>query len=269
MAVALTGTPSTHDTLANAAAGAGTYSSFSYTPESGSDRLCVLCVGMGEDNGNGVISAVTLGGQSMTQVGTVVTDSSWVSVEVWVLNEAGIAAMSGSTVVVTRTGNIHQLGMIACTLTGVDQATSTTSPQSGFGTGQANIAASASVTSTSGGMVVGACMTDDQTGITPDFTQIAETAVMETDTILNAQYTAGTGGSINLTWDNAASQGYAIRTFNVQASAGGGSSSISASPSATASSSISASPSSTPSSSASPSVAGILLIERPVFDYYD
>jgi hypothetical protein len=36
-----------------------------------------------------------------------------------------------------------------------------------------------------------------------------------------------------------------------------------------ASASISASPSSSTSSSASPSVAGILLIERPVFDYFD
>jgi hypothetical protein len=59
---------------------------------------------------------------------------------------------------------------------------------------------------------------------------------------------------------------WAAGAMSFKATAAGSSS---VSPSVSASVSPSVSPSSTPSSSASPSIAGILLIERPVFDYYD
>jgi hypothetical protein len=73
--------------------------------------------------------------------------------------------------------------------------------------------------------------------------------------------TAAPTGNQTVTWTATGADEGAIAAFVLKAAVSSASASISASPSASASS--------TPSSSASPSIQGILLLERPVFDYYD
>lgn len=73
----------------------------SHSAPAGSGRLLVLIVGNEENPGpSPTLSAVTYGGQAMTKV-TAVSIGSGVDgrVEIWVLNEAGIAAATGSTFV--------------------------------------------------------------------------------------------------------------------------------------------------------------------------
>ena len=70
----------------------------------GSDRLLVFMVGH-ENNQSILVSTVTYGGRPLTRInGTAVGTSSTVRIELWYLNEAGIAAATNSTFAVTYTG---------------------------------------------------------------------------------------------------------------------------------------------------------------------
>ncbi len=187
----------------------------SYTPPSGSNRLAIFLVAWGATSGAGASSAISWGGQSATQIGTTVTDSNWVSHNVYRFTETQIAAKSDDNYSITHTGG-NQLGIIAFVLAGVDQNTPTSSVQAGSGSGT-TAQASAAVSSALDGMVIALLMTDDQainTSTAHSGTNITYTAVIASDTIAGAQRTAGTGGSINLTWTQV-SNGYAVKAFNV------------------------------------------------------
>ena len=72
-----------------------------HTAGSGSDRLLLFVVGY-ENGADPGVSAVTYGGQSLTPIiGAVAGTSIFGRVELWYLNEAGIAAASGNTFSVT------------------------------------------------------------------------------------------------------------------------------------------------------------------------
>jgi hypothetical protein len=70
----------------------------------GNDRLLVFAVGH-EDNQDVTINSVTYGGSSLTRAnGVVVGTNSRVRIEIWYLNEAGIAAATNGTFAVTYGG---------------------------------------------------------------------------------------------------------------------------------------------------------------------
>lgn len=217
MAVTISGTPGT----AIATGPPDPWTVLTYTPEAGSDRLLIVMVSTGQ-NINDPVTGVTAGGQAMTQIGTAVYDGAWSGITVWRLLEAGIAAMSGTTFSIAGSGATG-IAAIAFTLVGVDQTTPVTSPQSGSGTTGTTAQASAAVTSTANGLVVGGLTTTTTAAanVTPSHTQIAELPNVDGFILGSAQQTAGTGGSINLTWTQSDSE-WAVRTFNVQAAEGGG-----------------------------------------------
>lgn len=200
-----------------------------YTPAAGSNRMAIVVVGYGFAAGAATTTAVSLGGQSMTQVGSNATDSSWVSCSTWRLNEAGIAAMSGAALSVTLGGggSATQACAVCFTLTGSDGTTS--SPQTGSGTG--TTASSSAVTSTSDGLVIAGVMTDAGdgslavSGSGADDSGTLKIAESGADTMAGAQYITGSGGSITPSWTQN-SNGYAVVAFNVNAVAGGGGATI-------------------------------------------
>lgn len=216
MSVARPGTPTT---VTGTTFPTVAFAGWNYTAETGSNRCVYLFVGNGKSSGAGAATGVTLGGQAMTEVQTRVTDSNWVSIQVYRLLEAGIAAMSGVAGSVANITGFDQVGLVAFTLTDVDQTTPETSPQSGSGSGT-TAQASASVNSTSSGLVIGAIMSDSESGITESNTLIVKTAVMNSDTICAGQQATGTGSAINLSWSQA-NTGWAVRNFNVQSASAG------------------------------------------------
>jgi hypothetical protein len=145
----------------------------------------------------------------------------WTQAFGFVLNEAGIAAMSGSTLAMAISNPLTVLGYVIFTLSGVDQTTPVASVQTGTGTGT-TAAASAAVASSSNGWVLAGLMSDDQalTSAGGSGTPVGNTAVMQSDAILLVQTADGNGGSVNLTW-NQVSNNYAVVAFNVNAVAGG------------------------------------------------
>jgi hypothetical protein len=91
---------------------------------SGNDRLLVFAVGY-EDNQDDLVNAVTYGGRPLTRInGTVVGSPSRVRIELWYLNEAGIAAATNTTFVVSYgTGVPASPHYAAATYRDVDQTT--------------------------------------------------------------------------------------------------------------------------------------------------
>jgi len=212
-------TPSTFTTIASSPWAVG-----NFTPAAGSNRMALCGVGYGSTAGAGATTtAVALGGQSMTQVGTTASDSNWASLSVWRLNEAGIAAMSGAALSVTFTGAASQGGVVCFTLT--NAAGTISSPQTGGATGVTAQPGTA-VTSTSDGLVISIVMTDAEGGFSAQSgsndSGTLTSAAIGSDTLIAAQYQSGTGGSVTPTFTQALN-GYAVVAFNVDASGGGGS----------------------------------------------
>ena len=100
-----------------------------HTAEAGSDRALIL-VGsiVGFNDGGSTISSASYGGQALTFIESRASSSTGPSssgydavTEVWYLNEAGIAAASGSTFSVTWTGTPYAERYMSGFYTGVDQ----------------------------------------------------------------------------------------------------------------------------------------------------
>ncbi len=96
----------------------------SHTPAAGSNRLLVFAVSYENASDIGV-SSVSFGGRALTKiVGKVAGTTVFDRVELWYLNEAGIAAASGTTFTVTWGGTAPTDPMYAAaTYTGIDQGT--------------------------------------------------------------------------------------------------------------------------------------------------
>ena len=75
----------------------------SHTVEAGSDRLLVFVAGY-ESGSSPTLSAVTYGGQALTKINDVTTGTTTIAhVEIWILDETGVAAATSSTFVPTWT----------------------------------------------------------------------------------------------------------------------------------------------------------------------
>lgn len=95
-----------------------------HTVGAGSDRLLVFMVGYA-NNSSVLVSSVTYGGQALTRInGGAAGTSQVVRMELWYLNEAGIAAATNGTFVVTYgAGSPQAQHFAAATFRNVDQAT--------------------------------------------------------------------------------------------------------------------------------------------------
>ena len=97
----------------------------SHTVEAGSDRLLVFVAGY-ESGSSPTLSAVTYGGQALTKINDVTTGTTTIAhVEIWILDETGVAAATGSTFVPTWTSAPTYPMYSHAFFGGVDQATPT------------------------------------------------------------------------------------------------------------------------------------------------
>ncbi|MCH7836294.1 MAG: hypothetical protein IH864_05440, partial [Chloroflexi bacterium] len=117
-----------------------------HTAGAGANRLLLVGV-YGEDSGVIVsIDTVTWGGQTLTEIGEATVGTGYSNL-VWMgyLNEAGIAAASGSTIVATWSGTTPNESVLyaAVTLENVNQTT----PIGGSSTGTATSASTVQITS--------------------------------------------------------------------------------------------------------------------------
>jgi hypothetical protein len=172
-------------------------------------------------------------------------------------------ATGAQTIAVTWTGGAETIVVGGVSLYDADQSTGWQNGTTATGT---DTAATITVTSANGNLVVGA--RSDQNATTATIANgTQDWDERNFDGNYGGVHRASTTGSTVMGWTLGTSVDWGMAGVDVIAAAGGGSASASVSPSISAS--ASATPSASVSSSASPSVAGILLIERPVFDYYD
>jgi len=108
------------------------------TAASGSNRLLVYVITFEDDDNTNDVSSVTYGGQSMTQAvqsTTITTASSQSRVEIFYLNNAGIAAATHNTFIpvfsISNPTVSHGYYTFAATLSGVNQSTPVCSVGSG------------------------------------------------------------------------------------------------------------------------------------------
>jgi hypothetical protein len=103
---------------------AGWTTGLTHTAGAGNDRILVFVVGH-EDNQDVLVNAVTYGGRSLTRVdGALAGTNSRVRIEIWYLNEAGIAAATNGTFAVTYNGAPPGTQLFAAaTYRNVDQTT--------------------------------------------------------------------------------------------------------------------------------------------------
>jgi hypothetical protein len=95
-----------------------------HTVSAGNDRLLVLAITVSNNSGDIPLNTVTYGGRPLTRVnGIAAGTTKTVRSELWYLNEAGIAAATGTTFVATYTGGTPSLTQYsAATFRNVDQA---------------------------------------------------------------------------------------------------------------------------------------------------
>jgi hypothetical protein len=213
VAVLTTATTSTN------ASGASPYTALTHTCTAGSNRLLLLFIGIGLSPGaKYATNTPTYGGQSMTRIGSGATDSNFVSMDIWYLKEAGIAAAGTTTFSFTHAGS-EIIGVGAACLSGVDQTTpiDTGSVQT---TGASGTTATVTISIASGNLGVAGLMSDAEAGVTENRTALYETGAINSDCVAAAQTTT-TSGSVAMTWTQA-STGYTALGFEVNADAGGG-----------------------------------------------
>jgi hypothetical protein len=138
-----------------------------HTVGAGNDRLLVFLVGH-EGNQDILINAVTFGGRSLTRVnGTLAGTTSRVRIELWYLNETGIAAASNSTFVVTYGGGSPSSPhFAAATYRNVDQTTPVLSSNINSTNAATPNPLPTSVSVTADGMAVAAAITGNSGSFT-------------------------------------------------------------------------------------------------------
>ncbi len=137
----------------------------------GNDRLLIFVAGM-ENNGDRDLTAVSYGGQAMTQANQqVICGGFCARNEVWYLDEAGIQAATGTGFAVTWTGAApDQLNEMysAVTLRNVDQATPIGDISSAATTTANPIQVAAALTVTTNDMVLTGATSGNAGSYTPD-----------------------------------------------------------------------------------------------------
>ncbi len=204
-------------------ASSSTSTSFSYTVSSGTDRLLVVTVMAGAGSGTPNVSGITYGGQSLTEALRNAYDN--IDVEIWYLDDAGIAAASGSTVSVSYSSGQDEDSYAAASYTGVDQTTPVSETNSDGNGGSPNPATGHDVTEADGNLVVSAgCV--EGVGSQTWHSDLTEQTGFTGGNISSsmADRLSSTGGNVSceLTWGSSGTQSLVSVEF-AQASGGGGS----------------------------------------------
>ncbi len=161
----------------------------------GQGRALVF-VGMAENNPARTLSGVTYGGQPLTWVASATSGSTPVTVEVWVLNEAGIAAATDSTFVPTWTGAVANENESSFFLGDVNQSSLAGATSTSVGLNGSPLTAGA-LANTAGDMVIFAAGTGNAITMSPNNGFIEGTDTNVGTTTLETGYQEATG--VNLT----------------------------------------------------------------------
>ncbi len=103
----------------------GAFPGYSHVAPAGNDRVLVVMCHAEANAAPTDFTAVTYGGQALTQVVERLqnqTSSFGATAEIWILDEAGIQAAAGSTIVVTSSGAAETRRVSSIFYSGVDQA---------------------------------------------------------------------------------------------------------------------------------------------------
>lgn len=181
-----------------APAGSPVYTGYTYTVQAGSNRVLVLIIAVG-DAENNLPSAVTYGGQAMTQLWSV-SEGSWPSSQGWGLKESGITAATDTTFSATLADNAAHFIAGAFTVQDVEQTT--TYRNSGVGTTATGTSVSPTVSaipSAVGDLVIAGIGTEDDNAFAEGGTLIFEVEGLGADTGGGAQSYAG-AATVTATW---------------------------------------------------------------------
>jgi hypothetical protein len=170
----------------------------SHTAAAGTDRLLVFAVGY-ENGADPGVSAVSYGGQSLTRVtGAVAGTSIFARVELWYLNEAGIAAATGTTFSVTWGGATPSQPMYAAaTFANVNQGAPIGNSSTAFTDSSTPNPITTSVSVTSGSMAVSAAISGNNGSYTWNngWTEGSDQTAGSTTTMSSAEHAASAAGT--------------------------------------------------------------------------
>ena len=195
----------------------------SHTKEAGSNRLLVV-IGHAEGNAGSdtypYLSTVTYGGQTMTKIAAKTQTWSGLTrayVAVFILNEAGVAAASGSTISATWGGSPTSNSLTSAFLGNVDQANLIGDCAVNGVTNAATIATSALSTSNGDMVIAGATCTEAGT-YSPNngFTEGAEPNISSADGCVDYKSATGAAETPSVTHSSGTNR-QAIIGFVVQA----------------------------------------------------
>jgi hypothetical protein len=168
-----------------------------HTAEAGSDRLLVFVAGY-EDGASPTLSTVTYGGQTLTKVNDVTTGTTNIAhVEIWILDESGIAAASGSTFVPTWTSAPANPMYAHAFFADVDQTTPTGAQEvAETASSTPNPLTTTALATNSGDMVVVGAVSGNDGSYTPQngFTEGNDQTAGSTTT-MGTSYKAASGSS--------------------------------------------------------------------------
>ncbi|MCP3920803.1 MAG: PKD domain-containing protein [bacterium] len=160
--------------------GGGWTSGATHPAGTGSNRLLLVALGGEGFKGLNDFTAVTYGGQALTQLDEIETSAFGLAFrgELWHLAEAGVAAATSETIVVTTTGpGFLDQSVAAVTYCGVDQTTptgNTVTTQSSGGLPIDPISTSVSVGAGNGAIAIVGCGTAGSFTWTQDLTEAAD-----------------------------------------------------------------------------------------------
>jgi len=169
-----------------------------HTVAAGTDRLLLFVVGYESGSDPGV-STVSYGGRTLVRIsGGVAGTSTYARVDLWYLNETGIAAASSSTFAVTWGGTAPSLPMYAAaTYEGVNQCSPIGNSSSAFTNSSTPNPITTAVTVTSGSMAVAGAISGNTGSYTWNngWTEGTDQTAGATTNMSSAEHAAAAGGS--------------------------------------------------------------------------
>lgn len=186
----------TRDAAPPAVALLGSWTSgLTHAVEAGSNRLLIFVAANENATAGEYLSSVTYGGESMTFIGVSEIPDAPVGnhIELWQLNEAGIAAAAGGTFVPTWSGGSTDVIYSSAFYGNVDQTSPTGLIETNSFTGGGNTITTATLTTGSGDMIVAGTTCGNTGTFTPNNAFIEGTDANGATNSLHTMYKTSTG----------------------------------------------------------------------------
>lgn len=190
------GTPPTVE-ASNSHSASGTLSSDGVSITVTAGNLIVVTIGWGVSGSVPVTSVTGSVDGAFTQLaGAQADDNNWVNVDIWYLKSPTAGAQ---TITVNWSGNVTQTAVGAASFVGANLTSTFGTPGTADTTGGDSDPASVQCTAGSGALTIGVVMSDDNTNITPNGTELDEEIAIGSDTCYGQQTNAGSG-TITSSW---------------------------------------------------------------------